>query len=183
MPYVKVILQDTYIHTSMYTYRCVCVCVIRRWHDRAIHTHMTLLTRNHVFASHVCRFYTINKQINRLESTVNKGKAWIWLCIIYANGIKLVFQEQHFLYVIFFLDQSMVLYFFQDQVQTAQPSIQGSPWVSRLFCQYFLTWTLNSTQTGVHTTTLTQNEHFFICSFVCVIFPKGSILHLFSLTL
>lgn len=46
---------------------------------------------------------------------------------MYTNSIKLVFQKEYFLYVTSFLDQSMVLYFFQDQVQVAQPGIQGSP--------------------------------------------------------
>lgn len=54
-------------------------------------------------------------------------------------GIKVVFQKQHFLYVTSFLDQSMALYFFQDQVQMAQPGIQGSFRFSRLLWKYFPT--------------------------------------------
>lgn len=96
-------------------------------------------------------------------------------------GIKLVFQKQYFLYVTSFLDQSMALYFFQDQVQMAQPGIQGSPWLSRLLCQYFPTWTLNSTQARAPTTAHIWNKHSFSCVSV-VIFPSGSILNLFPYT-
>lgn len=140
----------------------MCICVFLEDDITELFTHITwpYWLLKITFLPHIA-YILYRKKLSSLEFAVNKGKTWIWLCIMYANSIKLVFQKQHFLYVTSFLYQSMVLYFFQNPVQMAQPGIQGSPWVSKLLFQYFLTWTLNSTQTEVHTTTQTQIGHCF----------------------
>lgn len=55
------------------------------WHRHSHLSYNTTDFKKYLFASHICRFYT--EKLNSLEFAVNKGKAWIWFCIKYANGI------------------------------------------------------------------------------------------------
>lgn len=133
--------------------------------------------------------YTVNTRKTKELGICREQKQGLNLTLYYVCkwhlGIRSVFQKQHFPYVSFFLGQSIALYFFQYQVQMAQPGIQGSPQVFGLLCQYFPTWTLNSTQAEVHTITQTQNEHCFLGSLVCILclrvkFPSSSPLPLIN---
>lgn len=84
-------------------------------------------------------------------------------------GIKLVFQKQHFLYVTSFLNQSMALYFFQDQVQMAQPGIQGSPQSPGFFVSTLQHQPL--TLLGLESMPQPKHRTSFLCSPVCVFTP------------
>ena len=114
-------------------------------------------------ASQICRFlYRKTKLVICSKQRQGLHLTQYYVCKWHL-GIKLVFQKQHFLYVTSFLNQSMALYFFQDQVQMAKPGIQASHRVSRLLCQYFPTSTLNSKGYGLYYNPNTAHPFSVLC--------------------